>query len=168
MTHKGNTAMTAPTVTPVGAWTHAGDLPTPAAWYGQHDGPVLLGGGKAVVAGGQDAAGASVADTAVFDPAAGMWRPADALHTARRLHSLTLLPDGKILVAGGLSGSAGLSSAELYDPDTGKWTTTGSLGTARWAHSAALLPDGSVLVAGGVTTRAGGGVTALRSAERYQ
>ena len=160
--------MTAPTVTPVGTWTHAGDLHGPAAWYGQHDGPVLLADGKAVVAGGQDAASASVADSAVFDPAAGTWLASGALHAARRLHSLTLLPDGKILAAGGLSGSGGLSSAELYDPGTGQWTTTGSLGMARWGHSAALLPDGSVLVAGGVTSRAGGGVTALRSSERYR
>ena len=49
------------------------------------------------------------------------WAPHAADHTA------TLLPNGKVLVAGGYNGSAVLSSAELYDPATGTWTATGSL-----------------------------------------
>lgn len=159
--------MTAPTVTPVGTWTPAGNLPTAAAWYGQHDGPVLLDDDTVVVAGGQDAAGASVRATAVFDPVADVWHAAGDLHDARRLHSLTLLPDGRILAAGGLNGMAGLPSAELYDPDTGQWTATGPLGTARWGHGATLLQDGSVLVTGGSAVRSALGATALRSAERF-
>lgn len=160
--------MAAPTVTPVGTWTPAGVLPTPAAWYGQHDGPVLLESGDVVVAGGADAAGRSVRDTAVFDTEHDEWHPANGtLHTPRRLHSLTRLADGRVLAAGGLNGSADLSSAELFDPATGQWTTTGSLDTGRWGHSATLLPDGSVLVAGGSAARSGGGATALRSAERF-
>ena len=65
-------------------------------------------------------------------------------------HTATLLPTGKVLVAGGcrVVGSD-LSSAELYDPATGTWTATGSLGTARQHHTATLLPSGKVLVAGG-------------------
>ena len=57
-----------------------------------------------------------------------------------------MLPNGKVLLAGGSNGGA-LASAELYDPASGTWTATGSLGTAR--HTATLLPTGKVLVAGG-------------------
>jgi len=53
-----------------------------------------------------------------------------SLTTARRSHTATLLPSGKVLVAGGFNGSF-LSSAELYDPATGSWSSTGSLTTAR-------------------------------------
>jgi hypothetical protein len=160
--------MAAPTVTPVGTWTPAGALPTPAAWYGQHDGPVLLEDGDVVVAGGADAEGFSLPDTAVFDTEHGEWHPAaGTLHTGRRLHTLTRLANGKILAVGGLNGSAGLASAELFDPGTGLWTLTASLDEARWGHSATLLADGSVLVTGGSTARPGGGTTALRSAERF-
>jgi hypothetical protein len=161
--------MAAPTATPVGTWARAGDLLTPAAWYGQHDGPVLLDSGDVVVAGGAKADGSSVADTAVFDTEHGQWHPATgALHSPRRLHTLTHLADGRILAAGGLNGSTGLFSAELFNPATGLWTPTGSLKAARWGHSATLLEDGSVLVTGGSTDRpGGGGVTALRSAERF-
>ena len=44
------------------------------------------------------------------------------------LHTATLLPNGKVLVAGGNgTGRRNLASAELYDPASGTWTTTGSL-----------------------------------------
>jgi hypothetical protein len=161
--------MAAPTVTLVGTWTPAGVLPTAAAWYGQHDGPVLLESGAVVVAGGADAAGQSVPASALFDQEHDEWHPTTgALVTPRRLHTLTRLANGKILAVGGLNGSAALPSAELFDPATGRWTTTGSLETARWGHSATLLEDGSVLVTGGSAARAGGGVVALRSAERFE
>jgi hypothetical protein len=158
--------MAAPTVTPVGTWSPAGALTTAAAWYGQHDGPVLLESGAVVVAGGMDTTGQSVPDSAVFEH--DQWHPTTGnLVTPRRLHTLTRLANGKILAVGGLNGSAALESAELFDPGTGRWTTTGSLGKGRWGHSATLLEDGSVLVTGGSADRLGGGTIALRSAERF-
>jgi hypothetical protein len=62
-----------------------------------------------------------------------------------------LLPNGKVLVAGGDSNGAGatLTNAELYDPSSRIWTATGSLITDRANHTATLLPDGKVLVVGG-------------------
>jgi hypothetical protein len=162
--------MTTPTVAAIGAWTSAGNLPTATSWNGQHDGPVLLTDGKVLAAGGANATGTSLATSAVFDQAAGTWQTAGTLNTPRRLHSLTRLPDGRVLAAGGLNGSTGLASAEIFDPDTRQWTVTGPLATARWGHSAALLPDGSIHVAGGSAVRSAsaGGTTALRSAERFE
>src|SRR5437588_11827984 len=57
----------------------------------------------------------------------------------------TLLPSGKVLVAGGNS----FGSAELYDPATGTWSYTGSLNIARRGHTATLLQNGKVLIAWG-------------------
>ena len=82
--------------------------------------------------------------------------------TAREVHTATLLPNGKVLVAGGYNGGACLTSAELYDPASGTWGAAGSLTTARAYHTATLLPNGKVLVAGGNN---GGGV--LTNAELY-
>ena len=75
-----------------------------------------------------------------------------SLNTARSEHTATLLPNGKVLVAGGIRSL--LTSAELYDPASGTWTFTGSLNTAREQHTATLLPNGKVLVAGGFRTAA--------------
>jgi hypothetical protein len=76
--------------------------------------------------------------------------------TPRSGHSATLLPNGKALVAGGLTGAPGtgsLETAELYDPSTATWSLTGSLITPRSGHSATLLPNSKVLVAGGIFLR---------------
>src|SRR4051812_29107111 len=53
-------------------------------------------------------------------------------------HTMTLLPNGKVLVAGGFTNNFGInpvsSNTELYDPATGAWTTTNSLDTALGFH----------------------------------
>lgn len=91
-----------------------------------------------------------------------------SMATGRWVHTATLLPGGKVLVAGGFSSldaRVALASAELYDPGTGAFTTTGSLATARGAHTATLLPGGEVLVPDGLGT---GSYDALfASAELY-
>ena len=93
---------------------------------------------------------------------ASTWTATGNLGTARKNHTATLLPNGKVLVAGGEdSGSNALSSVELYDSASGTWTATGNLGTARKNHTATLLPNGKVLVAGGNNG------TVLNSAELY-
>jgi hypothetical protein len=82
--------------------------------------------------------------------APGTWTASGNLNTAREAHTATLLPDGKVLVAGGLGSSGVLNSSEVYDPATGAWTASGNLNTGRYHHTATLLPDGKVLVAGGL------------------
>ena len=82
-------------------------------------------------------------------PASGGWTATGSLATGRYAHTATLLPNGRVLVAGSWGDEGILASAELYDPASGTWTATGSLATARNLHTATLLPNGKVLVAGG-------------------
>ena len=82
------------------------------------------------------------------------WSLTGALNVARAGHTATLLPNGKVLIAGGFGNNALLASAELYDPGSGNWLLTGSMNVARWFHTATLLPNGQVLVAGGQNSNA--------------
>ena len=111
-----------------------------------------------------DSCGARVhASAELFHPG-GRWTSTGELNIGRYAHTATLLPNGKVLVAGGVGSDTCFtptSSAELYDPDSATWTPTGSLNTARFGHTATLLQNGLVLVAGGY---AGG---YLNSAELY-
>jgi hypothetical protein len=75
------------------------------------------------------------------------------MYTARAGHTATLLPNGKVLVAGGANAGVVvnyLSSAEIYDPATGRWTSINSMSVARTSYTATLLRNGQVLVAGGL------------------
>jgi hypothetical protein len=90
----------------------------------------------------------------VYNPAAGNWYAVGRLHTARMHHAAALLPNGKVLVAGGTDFTAAggyfhLHSAEVFDPATLMWTPIGDLNIARSSHTVTLLPNGKVLVAGG-------------------
>ena len=102
----------------------------------------------------------------------------DTLGTPRAFHSATLLPDGQVLILGGLvAESSGkgdklhiddtevayaTSSAELYNPDTMQFTTLArGLTTQRAFHKAILLPSPpqgpyEVMVIGGVTPETSG------------
>ena len=84
--------------------------------------------------------------------------PTGSLHEARGLHTATLLPDNKVLIAYGSNSSSytnatgyvGLSSIEVYDPGTATFTEiVGEDGAGIFGHTATLLPNGKVLLAGG-------------------
>ena len=115
----------------------------------------LLANGKVLVSGGQTSLvrPTSLASAELYDPATNRWSAAGSLVTARSVHTATLLPNGKVLVAGGLNTAANADSiaiAELYDPATNTWTPAGTMTTARYAHTATLLPTGKVLVVAGL------------------
>jgi hypothetical protein len=88
----------------------------------------------------------------------GTWSDGDPERTLADPHILgaaALLPNGQVLVAGGLSPKklllAADTLAELYDPTSRRWTPTGPLNTPRWSLDAVTLRNGKVLFAGGAS-----------------
>ncbi|HCX29835.1 MAG TPA: hypothetical protein DHU55_08730 [Blastocatellia bacterium] len=83
-------------------------------------------------------------------PDAGIIDAVRSMTTQRAAHTATLLPDGKVLVAGGFAGDENrLASAEVFDPATSTFAPTGNMNATRAGHTATLLPNGRVLIAGG-------------------
>jgi len=91
-----------------------------------------------------------------YDPATGMFTATGDLITPRSDHVAVLLPDGTVLVTGGV----GLfdmvpffyrASAELYNSSTGTFTATGNMTARRVNHTATVLNDGRVLITGGIS-----------------
>ncbi|WP_054560632.1 galactose oxidase-like domain-containing protein, partial [Croceitalea dokdonensis] len=75
---------------------------------------------------------------------------------SRTMHNSTVLPDGKVLVTGGLdhaevfTDSGARMTAELYDPSNNSWRLVAGMQVPRTYHSVAiLLVDGRVFVGGG-------------------
>jgi hypothetical protein len=86
-----------------------------------------------------------------------------SMQVGRALHTATLLPDGRVLIAGGGTPEQPLRSAELYDPTQGLSKLTGDLNVARLGHTATLLPNGKILIIGGY----GSGLLSSGTAEIY-
>jgi Galactose oxidase, central domain/Kelch motif len=75
--------------------------------------------------------------------------PWGAMLVGRARHTATLLPDGRILIAGGYNNDQYLAEAEIFDPSTDITTQIASMNSPRQDHTATLLNDGRVLVTGG-------------------
>jgi uncharacterized delta-60 repeat protein len=146
------------------AWVTNSPMASGRQWHTA----TLLPSGKVLVAGGVTNYSApfylTTATAQLYDPASGKWTTTASMIRARALHTATLLPTGKVLVAGGYDFGSDtlLATAELYDPATGTWSATGSLTTGREEHRAVLLSNGQVLVVGGT-----GGTNFLCHAELY-
>src|SRR5262249_14370205 len=72
-----------------------------------------------------------------------------SLNVARRNHTATALPDGRVIIIGGDNLDGAVREAEILDPSSRTVALVGALQTARTQHAATLLPDGRVLVTGG-------------------
>src|SRR3954470_6437211 len=101
-----------------------------------------------------------------FSASAASWSTNGSLVNGRLDHTATLLPDGKVLVAGGQANSVVQASTEVYDPATGKWSAGPNMTTNRELQTATLLQNGKVLVVGGYVTQ-GFDQGTLATAELY-
>ena len=138
-------------------WTPAESISTERG----HPVAILLADGRVLVTGDSpsvyrsiDGFGAINGTAEIYDPETGKWTPTADLSRPRTGHTLTLLPDGRVLAAGGEdpTGSDYLvySTTEIFDPATNSWSPGPDLSEPRGDHTATLLPDGRVLLIGGI------------------
>jgi N-acetylneuraminic acid mutarotase len=89
----------------------------------------------------------------LYDPTSGSWNFTKGSQTvgARTADTVTLLNDGRALLAGGCTGvSCPTLETEIYYPATQQWLVDAQMHQNRYVHAAVRLPDGRVLVAGGL------------------
>ncbi len=85
-----------------------------------------------------------------------IWDPASGGFTSVPSPSLlfcashTLLPNGKLFVAGGhITDGHGLPNANVYDPAGGSWAARAPMAQGRWYPTAVTMGNGEVVVTGG-------------------
>lgn len=141
------------------SWSLANPMATPR----MSPGSALLSDGRVLMAAGQDNTGPDTVmnKSEIYDPVSGNWTPTGDMGAARYNFPMVLLPNDKVLAAGGANIGDSFSASELYDPAAGSWSPTGSMSVKRYRHSLTILPDGKVLAVGGRNT------ASLASCELY-
>ena len=131
-------------------------------------GKVLIAGGWS---GGTTASGAALNTAQLYNVTAGTWTAAANLNAVRAEHTATVLANGQVLVAGGVSDATTvIMTAATYDPTTGTgtWTATTNMASKARFHTATLMTatgpfNNKVLVVGGNT----GGTTSTAVVQVY-
>jgi hypothetical protein len=142
-----------------GSFTPTGSMATSRDYHTA----TLLADGRVLIAGGFTIPTTMFADLVtsaeVYDPHTGAFGATGPLKTGRGFPTAVLLPDGRVLLAGG----AADKSAESYDSTAGAFAAAGTMTATRNEHTASLLPSGRVLIAGGYDD----GHSQLASAELF-
>jgi hypothetical protein len=131
-----------------------------AAWGFDDDPAVaLLPDRKVLVSGGNEDFGGVVNQAELFDAESGRFTLTGNMSSLRAGHTSILLPDGTVLLAGGVSTFNSATKAylvtestEIYDPAAGGFSPTGSMTMPRYSHASVLLNNGQVLITGGEPT----------------
>ena len=124
----------------------------------------LLPSGEVLIAGGWNGHLADSSDDPPWDPLfAELFQPSsqtfiqsDDMGTTRIGHAAVRLPNGKVLLLGGLykiqnrhEQPGNPPYAQLYDPEAHKFSSTWDFSLSQRGHTATLLANGLVMIAGG-------------------
>jgi hypothetical protein len=115
----------------------------------------LLPNGTVLFAGGASQApsciGCATVTAEIYNPATKTFIRTGSMSVPRRGHTATLLPNGSVLIVGGVDDTNGAvePDAEIYNPATRTFTRAVAMNSPRFDHIAAPLASGKVLSAGG-------------------
>jgi hypothetical protein len=146
-------------------WSATGSMATPRVLHAgcrMADGRVMVAGGTnsfatpiAAITGTQNTA-------EIYNPATGTWSAAPNIGGNRLSPALSLLPNGRVMVSGGVQvtflfgipTAAGTTTAvQIYNPATNSWAAGAAMPTAKTGHhyNQVTLTNGRVLMTGGVS-----------------
>jgi len=103
-------------------------------------------------------------DAEIYDPATDTWTTTAPMSQYRAGSTANLLPDGRVLVAGGTRGdgqnrlfsvddllTTALRTTEIYDPATDSWSAGPNMSEPKAGAVSVALDNGEIMIAGGVT-----------------
>ncbi len=158
-----------------GTWTNTGSMKQHRSVHTFNtirllDGRVFIAGGVVVNISlpATTFAGAKSTDKCeYYNPTSGTWVALPNMSASRLSHTVNEMPNGRVLIAGGATGSIDASisiiSVQEFNPATNTFVGTFNMKAARATHGSARMPDGTLIVFGG-TASATAPVT-LRSLE---
>ncbi|MCB9880184.1 MAG: hypothetical protein H6834_00210 [Planctomycetes bacterium] len=122
------------------------------------DGRVFVTGGLSDMSTTQAALVSSLKSTEIYDPVTNKWTKGPDMSEGKAGHGALLLPDGRVLLSGGLTYTVFLSikipqfskAVDIYDPKTNTMKAVAAMNVDRAGHGIFELPGGKVLVAGGI------------------
>lgn len=126
------------------------------------DDRVLAIGGRRSLADPNNLSNTVLSLCEIYSTSGNTWTPTGAMTQARFGFGTTTLPDGRIMVVGGIGynytrgfAASVLKTVEIYDPNTGFWSPGPSMSVARdWPTVEYIASENAIFVAGGfgVTT----------------
>ena len=100
----------------------------------------------------------------IYDPATGTWSNTANMLTHRAGANALVLPDGRVIVAGGSEGNAShnladisdllgtaMKTTEIYNPATNSWSWGPNMSEPKAGAMSVVLNDGRWMIAGGIT-----------------
>lgn len=80
----------------------------------------------------------------MYHPGSDTWVRVGNMVAGRNYHTATLLPSGKVLLAGAENSCCAQSSTELFDPATDTFTALPNMNARRADHGTVVLRSGKV------------------------
>lgn len=135
-------------------WSVAAPMPSPryaASATVLANGFVLVAGGYGQLPADRFAAAPILATSVLYDFTKNSWTATGELPYPETGATVSLLTDGRALLAGGTGPEGALADVSIFDPGRETWSRTSSMHSARLSASSVPLADGEVLVVGGTS-----------------
>ena len=113
----------------------------------------VLNDGRILITGGYTNGttfGAYTASSETYNPSTQTWTQLGNMRVAKVGHTAALLPDGRVIIAGGANYAQYEFTSDIFSPTSNTWSAGPNLCcTQRYSHVGTVLPDGRPLIAAG-------------------
>lgn len=146
------------------SFSATGSMGTPRILHGASvlaDGRVMVAGGTSTLVDVTAAITSTLQSAEIYNPATGSWSGAANIGGYRLAPALSLLPNGQIMVSGGVQVSfffgfpvsaASTTNVQRYNPGSNNWSNGPNMSQGRAGHqyNQVTLNDGRILMTGGI------------------